>query len=52
MPRGGHFAALEEPELLLSDISEFLAMLHSVERMLAWIQWSPAWLALAPTLFE
>jgi pimeloyl-ACP methyl ester carboxylesterase len=23
MPRGGHFAALEQPELLLRDIREF-----------------------------
>jgi microsomal epoxide hydrolase len=23
MPRGGHFAALEEPELLVNDIREF-----------------------------
>jgi pimeloyl-ACP methyl ester carboxylesterase len=23
MPRGGHFAALEEPELLAQDIREF-----------------------------
>lgn len=28
MPRGGHFAALEEPELLAADISAFLADLR------------------------
>jgi len=27
MPRGGHFAGLEEPELLLADIREFVANL-------------------------
>jgi hypothetical protein len=25
MPRGGHFAAFEEPELLSADLIEFLA---------------------------
>jgi hypothetical protein len=25
MPRGGHFAAAEEPELLAANIAEFLA---------------------------
>ena len=25
MPRGGHFAAMEEPELLAADVREFLA---------------------------
>jgi len=25
MPRGGHFAAFEEPELLADDVIEFLA---------------------------
>ncbi|MHA3794435.1 epoxide hydrolase [Sphingomonas sp. YL-JM2C] len=29
MPRGGHFAALEEPASLQADIAEFLAMLPS-----------------------
>ena len=28
MPRGGHFAALEEPGLLLDDIREFFRQLH------------------------
>jgi microsomal epoxide hydrolase len=27
MPRGGHFAGLEEPELLLSDLRRFVASL-------------------------
>ena len=27
MPRGGHFAAMEEPELLAEDVREFLARL-------------------------
>jgi pimeloyl-ACP methyl ester carboxylesterase len=27
MPRGGHFAALEEPELLAEDIRAFAGML-------------------------
>ena len=25
MPRGGHFAAMEEPELLLADLRTFIA---------------------------
>jgi hypothetical protein len=25
MPRGGHFAALEEPELMLADLRTFVA---------------------------
>ena len=25
MPRGGHFAALEEPELILADLRAFIA---------------------------
>jgi len=25
MPRGGHFAALEEPELMLADLRAFIA---------------------------
>jgi pimeloyl-ACP methyl ester carboxylesterase len=29
MPRGGHFAALEEPELLARDIATFFADLHA-----------------------
>jgi pimeloyl-ACP methyl ester carboxylesterase len=29
MPRGGHFAALEEPELLVEDIREFFRPLRS-----------------------
>ena len=24
MPRGGHFAAMEEPELLISDLRQFV----------------------------
>jgi len=28
MPRGGHFAAMEEPELLLEDVREFFATLR------------------------
>jgi len=28
MPSGGHFAALEEPELLLEDIREFFRPLR------------------------
>ena len=28
MPRGGHFAAFEEPELLAADVAEFLAELR------------------------
>ena len=28
MPRGGHFAAMEEPELLLNDIRKFARSLH------------------------
>ena len=28
MPRGGHFAALEEPELLARDIREFFRPLR------------------------
>ena len=30
MPRGGHFAALEEPEALVKDIREFFGPLKSV----------------------
>ena len=26
--RGGHFAALEEPELLVADVREFVRTLH------------------------
>ena len=29
MPRGGHFAAMEEPELLLNDIRKFARSLRS-----------------------
>ena len=28
MPRGGHFAAMEEPEMLLNDIRKFARSLH------------------------
>jgi pimeloyl-ACP methyl ester carboxylesterase len=28
MPRGGHFAAMEEPELLVEDIRAFFRMLR------------------------
>ena len=28
MPRGGHFAALEQPELLAREIHEFFSALH------------------------
>ena len=28
MPRGGHFAALEQPELLLGDVRAFFATLR------------------------
>jgi pimeloyl-ACP methyl ester carboxylesterase len=28
MPRGGHFAAAEEPELLANDIAAFFGSLH------------------------
>lgn len=28
MPRGGHFAALEEPELLAQDIRKFVGLLE------------------------
>lgn len=28
MPRGGHFAAMEEPELLIEDVREFFRSLH------------------------
>jgi hypothetical protein len=28
MPRGGHFAALEEPELLVDDIRQFFRLLR------------------------
>jgi hypothetical protein len=30
MPRGGHFAALEEPELLVEDIRSFFRPLRSL----------------------
>jgi hypothetical protein len=30
MPRGGHFAALEEPELLVDDIRSFFRPLRSL----------------------
>jgi pimeloyl-ACP methyl ester carboxylesterase len=29
MPRGGHFAMLEEPELLMEDIREFARTLRA-----------------------
>lgn len=29
MPRGGHFAALEQPELLVADVRKFFAPLHT-----------------------
>jgi len=29
MPRGGHFAALEEPELLARDVREFFRPLRA-----------------------
>jgi pimeloyl-ACP methyl ester carboxylesterase len=29
MPRGGHFAAMEEPELLVEDLREFFRPLRS-----------------------
>jgi hypothetical protein len=29
MPRGGHFAALEEPELLLADVRSFFREVRS-----------------------
>ena len=29
MPKGGHFAAMEEPELMLADLRAFVARLHS-----------------------
>ena len=29
MPRGGHFAALEEPELLARDVRMFIKKLHA-----------------------
>lgn len=29
MPRGGHFAAMEEPELLVDDIRQFFRPLQS-----------------------
>lgn len=35
MPRGGHFAAFEEPELLANDIVQFV---KKVEKF--WILWS------------
>jgi microsomal epoxide hydrolase len=35
MPRGGHFAAMEEPELLAQDIRELLRPLRAVERKVA-----------------
>jgi len=28
MPRGGHFAALEEPQLYLEDLREFFRLLR------------------------
>ena len=28
MPRGGHFAALEQPDLLVNDVRKFFAMLR------------------------
>jgi len=35
MPRGGHFAAMEEPELLVQDIRQFLRPLRAVNRKVA-----------------
>jgi microsomal epoxide hydrolase len=35
MPRGGHFAAMEEPELLAQDIRQFLRPLRAVNRKVA-----------------
>lgn len=32
MPRGGHFAALEEPQLLAEEIRAFFRPLRSVTR--------------------
>jgi epoxide hydrolase len=32
MPRGGHFAALEQPELLVSDVQKFFATLRDAQR--------------------
>ena len=29
MPRGGHFAAMEEPELLVEDLREFFRLLRA-----------------------
>ena len=34
MPRGGHFAALEEPSLFARDVIEFLRPLVGVDRRL------------------
>jgi len=32
MPSGGHFAALEEPTLLVNDIRKFVGLLHSLKK--------------------
>jgi hypothetical protein len=32
MPHGGHFAALEEPELLVNDIREFFRPLRNAAK--------------------
>jgi pimeloyl-ACP methyl ester carboxylesterase len=35
MPRGGHFAALEEPELLAHELREFFRLLRDTARQVA-----------------
>lgn len=32
MPRGGHFAALEEPELLSNDVWSFISKVESIHK--------------------
>ena len=32
MPRGGHFAALEEPQLLADDIRQFVAKVEAMKK--------------------
>ena len=31
MPRGGHFAAMEQPELLVGDIRKFFAQVRNAD---------------------
>jgi len=41
MPRGGHFAAFEQPDLLVEDVRAFFRTVRSVRFTPLKLRWTP-----------